>query len=111
MKSISKRLESLAEQVDHLNWPVSPRNETGHYYSENANLNLESLIKNFNLSTSNETDLQMLKSALTNRDEYYHYGEKRIINGKSRNFGVTNNQAFWPPQSFHWKPHIWQPLH
>lgn len=80
IKNINKMLESLAERVD--NEPVNPKNESRHYYSGNANLNLESLIKNFNLSTTNETDLQTLRSALTNRDEYYHYGEKRIINGK-----------------------------
>lgn len=98
IKSINKRLDSLAERADDLS--VNLRNETKHYYSENANLNLESLIKNFNFSTSNETDLQMLKSALTNRDEYYHYGEKRIINGKrfvrelSTDESFTGNHAF-----------------
>ena len=90
-RQINSNLQTLADKVDNFSyystnnstddWKSEPARFETKNYSENVNLNVENLIKNFNFSTSNDTDLQMLKTVLTNREEYHYFGEKRILNG------------------------------
>lgn len=81
MNKINNKLNDLIENIESFQFD-SPNNET-KYYSVNLESNLDtgSLINNLNFSTYKDTGLQHLKNVLNNRDEYFNYGEKRIING------------------------------
>lgn len=97
---IENKLENLANKVNYLKSTDDNRksfhsseskNETfDEIYSLNPNLNVENLIRNFNLSTTNQTELRLLKTILTKKEEYFHYGEKRIISGQRANPGLYN---------------------